>query len=263
MTGHQKPLCALAAKIVRALPVYITYLAPSPLYSKILDELKRHFLPGEELRNLIRYLTLLPLPKSVLLIFILFSVVSLEADHFPLDFDRIEESFATAYKLLAAGSPIPKTDDDDETFDGIPAPTLAIVDVCFVYIAVGCLIDYRLPIQVFAWKPLNVIRSVSGTSVKIFVWHSGGAVHTLTWHQPTEKGGLLGDLDEQLLEAEKKGSSKEEVDEIAFKVRSPFNNQLRLFRPDLCKSSIRALLEECLSFLASRRSMTGRISLRT
>lgn len=64
-----------------------------------------------------------------------------------------------------------------------------------------------------------MIRQVSGTSVKIFVWNSASAATMYSVCAPPEKGGLYGDLDEQLKEAEGFGLPTEEMNEYGDKVR--------------------------------------------
>lgn len=59
MTGHLKSSCNLAGKIVRQRDVYITLLAPMPLYEKAQKEVALQFKPVVEdhLHKLIRYLS--------------------------------------------------------------------------------------------------------------------------------------------------------------------------------------------------------------
>lgn len=41
----------------------------------------------------------------------------------------VDDSFAHVYELLAAGKPVSRSDNIEETYEGISPPTLIIMDV--------------------------------------------------------------------------------------------------------------------------------------
>ncbi|KAI5117596.1 hypothetical protein M0805_004047 [Coniferiporia weirii] len=176
--GHQKPLCALASKIVHARRVYITHLVSRQLYDKILVELSRQFEPDEaHLRDLIR-------------------VVAYETDtDDPFAVDRADPHLAKLYGKIAAGLPIPYGDGSDNTYPGVAPPTLALVDT----VAKGL---------------MDSIRSISGDSIKVVLWSSAASSAIYVCAAPLERGGMWGDLDAKLKIYEAKGISGNELHEI-------------------------------------------------
>ena len=42
-SGHAKPMCALASRIVRARPVTVTFLSPQTIYPQMAKEIASHF----------------------------------------------------------------------------------------------------------------------------------------------------------------------------------------------------------------------------
>lgn len=53
--GHTRPLCGLAAKIVKLRPVHITLLTTQPFCERVKAEVARNFGPDEEFqRTLVR-----------------------------------------------------------------------------------------------------------------------------------------------------------------------------------------------------------------
>lgn len=57
--GHVRPLCALAARLVKLRDINITFLIARKTYEKVTEELSKNFEDGEDaLRTRIRYHTL-------------------------------------------------------------------------------------------------------------------------------------------------------------------------------------------------------------
>ena len=54
--GHVRPLCALAAQLVKLRNVNITFFTGCEIYDKVVEEISRNFEDGEEmLQQRIRY----------------------------------------------------------------------------------------------------------------------------------------------------------------------------------------------------------------
>ena len=52
--GHSRPMCTLAARMVKSRPVVITFLTIRPLFERIENEIARNFEEGDEARSRIR-----------------------------------------------------------------------------------------------------------------------------------------------------------------------------------------------------------------
>ncbi|KAI5117423.1 hypothetical protein M0805_004054 [Coniferiporia weirii] len=151
--SHVKPLCALLVKIVRLRRVYATMFTSTTLLDKVNSEVARQFLPeGEEhLKSLIRVVAL---PTSPLI----------------TDTALFNAEFSEGYKTLYARKPIAAAPNSERVYDAVEAPQLAVLDY-------------------FMYDTIADIRSVSGTSVPIYAWQSGGVGGGLFLFGPERYGG--------------------------------------------------------------------------
>ncbi|PAV19564.1 UDP-Glycosyltransferase glycogen phosphorylase [Pyrrhoderma noxium] len=177
--GHTKPMCALLAKLVRVEHVYATILADEIMYARISKEIDKRFDLSKEqhLRNLIR-------------------IVSLNGGKPPFDLDTIQGEFIEKYKILYSGEPVPVSPSSDEKFEAIIPPQLVLLDM-------------------FGYKTLKGIRSISGGNVPIYAWQTAAAVAVLYMFGPEHLGGN-GDLVEKLekIEAEDEETRDKEIVKI-------------------------------------------------
>ncbi|KAE9403761.1 UDP-Glycosyltransferase/glycogen phosphorylase [Gymnopus androsaceus JB14] len=151
--GHNKPLCALAIRILENRPeVVVTYLTGAPAYSKIIGELKHYSSAKHEaIQSRLNIIDIAgPLEGPL---------VNLELD-----------SFAPAFAALySSGSLTCLT--SGKTIHGYPAPTLAIID----------------PFSAYAFE---AIREIAGKNVSILAWFTSNAGSSLRLCGPAYLGGV-------------------------------------------------------------------------
>ncbi|KAH9934153.1 UDP-Glycosyltransferase/glycogen phosphorylase [Fomitopsis serialis] len=150
--GHHRPLCAFAARVIKAQRLYITYLVPEKFVDRVYQELRRNFEPEEtELLSLVRVVGL-PNKSSN-----------------PLHRDALDEGFAKSFGTLVRG-------------ERITCPSTGITHASLPHI--DCVI-----LDIYAKQPLDFVRETGLKSVKILVWYSAAAAALLSFYGPERTGG--------------------------------------------------------------------------
>ncbi|KAJ3487389.1 hypothetical protein NLI96_g3563 [Meripilus lineatus] len=174
--GHIRPLCVLAAQIVKARPIHISFLTSARLLDRIEAEVSRSFSADDTTRNLIRAIAI-PLEDGPQL----------------LDVEGMNKSFADVYGKLVREEPV-ECAKTGRIYEAIPAPNTAIVDL-------------------FCNDPAKTVRKLSKRPVKVYDWIAGSSSFLLYPFGPTSKGGR-GDRRPQVFETvEKTGRPINEVAE--------------------------------------------------
>ncbi|PSR79622.1 hypothetical protein PHLCEN_2v6923 [Hermanssonia centrifuga] len=177
--GHTRPLCTLAARIVKSRSILVTLVTTRPFFDRVEKEISRNFSPEEtSLKSRIR----------------LVALATNEAN--PMDIMSLNISFATAYETLAKEEPLTcfKT---GEQLPAVPSPDVAILDI-------------------FAEMMLRSVRKLSKKPVKVYCWMSASATSAYTLFGPAHRntsGNLRATLEE---EAQRTGKSLPEVAEEFF-----------------------------------------------
>ncbi|KAI0368559.1 UDP-Glycosyltransferase/glycogen phosphorylase [Pilatotrama ljubarskyi] len=148
--GHARPLINLSARLVKMRDVTVTLLTSDAFYDRATAELARSFAPGEE-----------DFAKRIRTV----SVGS--ADTF--GFDALDQGFRSVWTKLSGGEELVclKTGTN---FGVLPKPQAVIIDF-------------------FAIEPTETIRKLSGNSVKIYSWVSGGTCALFYLFGPEKLGG--------------------------------------------------------------------------
>ncbi|KAJ7153120.1 UDP-Glycosyltransferase/glycogen phosphorylase [Mycena crocata] len=167
--SHIRPMCTLIGRFAADRNIVVTLLlAPNCVEQAKLD-IMNQFSSGHEALERIRVVSFFSSTSTDI-----FSLMAPMAEHYP-----------TAYETLFRGNPI--TCSTGTVFPAVAPPTAIIVDI-------------------FAITQLRATRSISGTSVPIFVFIAGGPASGLRVFGPESTGGL-GDfwknLDAQVLQTGK------------------------------------------------------------
>ncbi|KAK6988581.1 glycosyltransferase family 1 protein [Favolaschia claudopus] len=181
--GHIRPLCALACKIatIRNDILVSILLAPHWL-SQAQSDLNTYFPDSENANERIRLISLFP-PDTQ-------STPLLSA------LQKTQESYKTAYSTLHQGRSITCAATGHE-FPAVTPPTAVILDV-------------------FALPQLESTRSISGTTVPVFMFISAGAAALIQVFCPPSMGGQ-GELNVRIAEAARLGMGEEEIEEKIFR----------------------------------------------
>ncbi|KAJ8469425.1 hypothetical protein ONZ51_g8997 [Trametes cubensis] len=150
--GHVRPLCTLAAHIVKFRPsVTITFFMAASLFPLVQGEIARSFEADDEAVNRIRLIALPQHPN-------------------PLIASTYEEAFEDAWAKIAAKEPITCTVTGTVYEPNPVLPKQVILDF-------------------FAFRPHMYIRRVA-PDVKIYTWFSGSAYNLMYLFGPENLGGL-------------------------------------------------------------------------
>ncbi|OCH85798.1 UDP-Glycosyltransferase/glycogen phosphorylase [Obba rivulosa] len=160
--GHTRPLCVLAARMVKSHAVDITFFTTQNYFIRVNAELRRSFQPEEaHLLALIRVIALVNEGAT------------------PLDTAKLDANFAEAYRRLVAQEPVTCA-HSNAVHQPLDKPAAAILDF-------------------FCVKPSESIRE-AGHNAKIFAWYSGAASSIFFLWGPVHWGGK-GDITD-MVEAE-------------------------------------------------------------
>ncbi|OCH85811.1 UDP-Glycosyltransferase/glycogen phosphorylase [Obba rivulosa] len=160
--GHTRPLCVLAARMVKSHAVDITFFTTQNYFIRVNAELRRSFQPEEaHLLALIRVIALVNEGAT------------------PLDSAKLDANFAEAYRRLVAQEPVTCA-HSNAVHQPLDKPAAAILDF-------------------FCVKPCESIRE-AGHNAKIFAWFSAAASSIFFLWGPVHLGGK-GDVTD-MVEAE-------------------------------------------------------------
>ncbi|KAH9858632.1 UDP-Glycosyltransferase/glycogen phosphorylase [Lenzites betulinus] len=177
--GHARPLSILATRMVKLRPVYVTILVHDGFLERVKAEIVRGFEPHEhDYAKRIRVAT----------VGLALMMTSLESD----------EQFKLVWEKLVAEQPITCT-KTQEVLPALPKPDAVIIDL-------------------FAVRPFESIKEVSGDQVKVFNWHPA-LTYEMFWYWGPEKLGGCGNVHKKVSEeAERTGRQYIEVlQEMAWK----------------------------------------------
>ncbi|GJE92129.1 hypothetical protein PsYK624_082820 [Phanerochaete sordida] len=109
--GHARPLCALAARVVKLRGASVTFLTVGSMYDQTVKEVSRNFVNGEDaLRARIRVVCLPSHPTD------------------RLDRQVVGQGFEKQFKRLLAGEPVSCT--KAANLPALPAPSALVLDMC-------------------------------------------------------------------------------------------------------------------------------------
>ncbi|KZT67341.1 glycosyltransferase family 1 protein [Daedalea quercina L-15889] len=154
--GQIRPLCDLAANMVKLRTVAITLFTTATFYDRIQNELKRNF--GADDMHRMLYIRVIALRHN-------------RSD--PLDNRILEDSFSKAFERLAHLQPNACVHTGME-FEPLSAPD-------------GVILDFQ------GRGPLSEIRRISRKHVKVYVWFAGASSAIFRMYCPERIGGI-GDL---------------------------------------------------------------------
>lgn len=125
--GHNKPLCALVVHILEDHPeIVVTYFTASGIYSKIIAELKRlepaRYAAIESRMKCVHSNT----PAFVETVLILSSIIDITGPD--VDLLKPLDTFESNFQALYSSSQVTCL-TTNKTINGLPRPTLAIIDV--------------------------------------------------------------------------------------------------------------------------------------
>lgn len=132
-----RPLTVLAARIVKARPILVTFLTSTQYIDRVETEVSRSFNEEEgALRTLIRYayngfgLTVIPCYCCVASDWDPNRVIAMPIENHanPLIFDGINNAFISTYKQLVSGDPV-KCIKSNIIYDSTIVPTAVVLDV--------------------------------------------------------------------------------------------------------------------------------------
>ncbi|KAJ7283947.1 UDP-Glycosyltransferase/glycogen phosphorylase [Mycena rebaudengoi] len=173
--GHIRPLCLLAGHIASDGNHIVTILMAPNLLLKAQSEVSRQFPNGHEALQRIRTLSIFE---------------STETQIFQL-IKPFAESYPSAYQTLCEQKPI-KCATSSSNFAAAPPPVAVIIDF-------------------FAVSQLQATRALTGTSIPIIAWVTGGASTILRLFGPESLGGL-GNFGERIdAKAQRTGKNPAEI----------------------------------------------------
>ncbi|KAJ6577343.1 UDP-Glycosyltransferase/glycogen phosphorylase [Mycena capillaripes] len=178
--GHVRPLCVLAGRIVVESNIVTILMAPN-LLEKAALEVSAQFPSGHEALSRIRVVSMFD---------------STETQIFQL-IKPFAESYPAAYETLYSKKPI-KCATTGTVFDAAPAPAAVILDF-------------------FGVPQMQATRALSGTSVPIIAWVTGGASTIIRLFGPESMGGL-GNFGAKIdAEAERTGKNPVQIGDAIFR----------------------------------------------
>ncbi|KAI0790595.1 UDP-Glycosyltransferase/glycogen phosphorylase [Abortiporus biennis] len=153
--GHVGPLCGLAARIVQAERIHVTFLSTPGYVDRIKKEISRHFISGNEdlLQTLVR---VIGIPVSAEFI----NMIQTEGAF---------ESFTQAYDSLVNEKPLICSATQSK-FDALPAPRSIVLDI-------------------FCVPAMKSVRNKSGRNLNLYLWYSGAASFIFPVCAPKSLGG--------------------------------------------------------------------------
>ncbi|KAJ7678554.1 UDP-Glycosyltransferase/glycogen phosphorylase [Mycena rosella] len=182
--GHVRPICVLAGRIAAENNTVTILMAPN-LLDKGRAEVSRQFRSGHEGLQRIRVVSMFESTETQI-----FQLIKPFAEFYP-----------AAYKTLHEGEPI-KCATTRTLFNAAPPPVAVIMDASPDF---------------FAVPQLQATRALSGTSVPIVAWVTGGASTILRLFGPESMGGL-GNFGERIdAEAQRTGKNPVEIGDKIFR----------------------------------------------
>ncbi|KAH9848125.1 UDP-Glycosyltransferase/glycogen phosphorylase [Lenzites betulinus] len=144
MWGHTRPLCILAARMIKLRPITITFIVAVKFFKSVQQEISRELALSEE--EISRRLRFLPI----------------EQGEDPFDPAVYEQHLLPIWNKLATGNPIPCV-----SLDGAPCtlrtedmpPTAVVIDVILME-SFNTLLEHRkvltTPFRVYTWLPIAI-----------------------------------------------------------------------------------------------------------
>ncbi|KAJ7746615.1 UDP-Glycosyltransferase/glycogen phosphorylase [Mycena metata] len=178
--GHVRPICVLAGRIAAEGNVVTILMAPN-LLEKAASEISDQFPSGHEGLLRIRMVSMFDSPETQI-----FQLIK-----------PFAESYPAAYETLYQQKPI-KCATTGRIFEAAPAPAAVVLDF-------------------FGVPQMQATRALSGASVSIMAWVTGGASAILRLFGPESLGGL-GDFGARIdAEAQRSGENPGEIGDRVFK----------------------------------------------
>ncbi|THG97535.1 hypothetical protein EW026_g4483 [Hermanssonia centrifuga] len=140
--GHVKPLCNLAARIVKSRPVTVTLVTARPFHERVDQELARSFEENENhFRRRIRVVAIMTNEQN------------------PFDVQGFNASFSELYKKLADEEAVvcAKT---GETLEQLNSPDAAILGIFGHALLLAVHEHSKRPVKVFTWYPGSVAAAL-------------------------------------------------------------------------------------------------------
>ncbi|OCH84632.1 UDP-Glycosyltransferase/glycogen phosphorylase [Obba rivulosa] len=179
--GHARPLCVLAARMVKLHPVIVTFFTTHLNYTRVNAEMRRSFRPEEaDLLSSIRVIALLGQMTG------------------SLDTINLDMQFAEVYQKLVAQESVTCAHSNTQ-HEALGRPTAVVIDF-------------------FCAKPCEAIRNADHAA-KIYTWYSGSASSILHPWGPEDMGGKGDSV--AMVEAEMSRTGKplaQVIDEMLFGV---------------------------------------------
>lgn len=103
----------------------------------------------------------------------------------PLHHEALDELFGELFEALSKGEPVtcPTT---GIVHPALPRVSCAVIDVSQSYCPVA--LHVRRRPQIYASRPLELIRKRGPDGVKVYVWYSPAENRLLTWNGPEDAG---------------------------------------------------------------------------
>lgn len=196
--GHTKSATSLLCKLVRLKNIYATFIVAIPLYDKVLKEISRQFLPGQEddLKAMIRWATSNKSLESIAQVcFPYVSVVAIECDPLPQYMTILQQNIVKTCEKLIQGESVEEQPGSGTVLEKILPPTLILIDVRSLEIQ--SFITMPDSVQFFLYEAFLGLRKLTSGSIPLYVFQSGAVSAIIFLFGPESLGGN-GDLMEKM-----------------------------------------------------------------